>query len=177
MESEGHRQDIAPCFAESRRCGRLLVLDARGIPKSALQEAPSRIASAIVVWHLSQLLRGYSIEVSGRVVSFRGIDFIAVLEALKRTSVRSAIDMRDSFEVWLHSFCQEKQDVFEQWLLVTAAAFNGTPDCACLVFLDQAELLVNRQVEGLSHLGGQKSAFTEIFSDSRRRWACFRQAR
>ncbi|CAJ1400191.1 unnamed protein product [Effrenium voratum] len=154
-----------PNFSESRRCGRLLVVDAREIPKSALQEAPSRIASAIVVWHLSQLLCGYSIEVSGLVVSFRGMDFIAVLEALKRTSVRREIDMRDSFEVWLGSFCQKKQGVFEQWLLVTAAAFNATPDCACLVFLDQAELLVNHEVEGLSHPGGQKSAFTEIFGE------------
>ncbi|CAJ1342119.1 unnamed protein product [Effrenium voratum] len=154
-----------PNFSESRRCGRLLVVDAREIPKSALQEAPSRIASAIVVWHLSQLLCGYSIEVSGLVVSFRGMDFIAVLEALKRTSVRREIDMCDSFEVWLGSFCQKKQGVFEQWLLVTAAAFNATPDCACLVFLDQAELLVNHEVEGLSHHGGQKSAFTEIFGE------------
>ncbi|CAJ1426710.1 unnamed protein product, partial [Effrenium voratum] len=154
-----------PNFSESRRCGRLLVVDAREIPKSALQEAPSRIASAIVVWHLSQLLCGYSIEVSGLVVSFRGMDFIAVLEALKRTSVRREIDMCDSFEVWLGSFCRKKQGVFEQWLLVTAAAFNATPDCACLVFLDQTELLVNHEVEGLSHHGGQKSAFTEIFGE------------
>ncbi|CAJ1363507.1 unnamed protein product, partial [Effrenium voratum] len=149
-----------PNFSESRRCGRLLVVDAREIPKSALQEAPSRIASAIVVWHLSQLLCGYSIEVSGLVVSFRGMDFIAVLEALKRTSVRREIDMCDSFEVWLGSFCRKKQGVFEQWLLVTAAAFN-----AFLVFLDQAELQVNHEVEGLSHHGGQKSAFTEIFGE------------
>ena len=47
---------------------------------------------------------------------------------------------------------------------MTAAAFNATPDCAGLIFLDQAELLVKEQVEGRSQSGGQKSAFTEIFS-------------
>ncbi|CAJ1400187.1 unnamed protein product [Effrenium voratum] len=39
-----------------------------------------------------------------------------------------------------------EEAVFEQWLSVTSAAFNATPDCACLVFLDQAELLVNSTV-------------------------------
>ncbi|CAJ1382587.1 unnamed protein product [Effrenium voratum] len=158
-----HLASKVSCFAESRRCGRLLVLDAREISKLALREEPSWIASAIVVWHLSQLLHGYSIEVSGRVVSFQRMNFIAVLKAIKRASAPN--EGRNSFEVWLRSSCQHKADVFKQWLLVTAAAFNATPDCACLVFLDQAELLVNHEVEGLSHRGGQKSAFTEIFGE------------
>ena len=106
------------------------------------------------MWHLSQLLHGYSIEVSGRVVSFQRVEFIAVLEALKRASAPN--EGRNSFEVWLRSSCRHREDVFEQWLLVT--------DCACLIFLDQAELLVKEQVEGRSQSGGQKSAFTEIFS-------------
>ena len=91
------------------------------------------------------------------------MEFIAVLEALKRASAPN--EGSNSFEVWLRSSCRHREDVFEQWLSVTSAAFNATPDCACLVFLDQAELLVNRQVEGLSHHGGQKSAFTEIFGE------------
>ena len=158
-----HLASKVSCFAESRRCGRLLVLDAREISKLALREEPSWIAFAIVVWHLSQLLHGYSIEVSGRVVSFQRMNFIAVLKAIKRASAPN--EGRNSFEVWLRSSCQHKADVFKQWLLVTAAAFNATPDCACLVFLDQAELLVNHEVEGLSHHGGPKSAFTEIFGE------------
>ncbi|CAJ1414492.1 unnamed protein product [Effrenium voratum] len=152
-----------PSFAESRRCGRLLVLDAAEISKLAWREEPTWMASAIVVWHLLQLLHGYSIEVSpGRVVSFQRMEFMAVLEAVKRASAPN--EGRNSFEVWLRSFCQHREDVFEQWLLVTAAAFNATPDCACLIFLDQAELLVKEQVEGRSQNGGQRSAFTDIFS-------------
>ena len=114
------------------------------------------------MWHLSQLLHGYNIEVSGRLVSFQRMEFIAVLEALKRASAPN--EGSNSFEVWLRSSCRHREDVFEQWLLVTAAAFNATPDCACLIFLDQAELLVKEQVEGRSQSGGQKSAFIEIFS-------------
>ncbi|CAJ1384716.1 unnamed protein product [Effrenium voratum] len=146
-------------FSESRRCGRLLVFDAQEISELALQEDAGWIASAIVVWHLSQLLHGYSIEVSGLVVSFQRMEFIAVLKAVKRASTPN--EGRSSFEVWLRSFCQERKDVFEQWLLVTAAAFNATPACPCLLFLDQAELL---EVDELSQHRGQKSVFTQILS-------------
>ncbi|CAJ1387304.1 unnamed protein product, partial [Effrenium voratum] len=149
-------------FSESRRCGRLLVFDAQEIPELSSQEDAGWIASAIVVWHLSQLLHGYSIEVSGLVVSFQRMEFIAALKAVKRVSTPN--EGRSSFEVWLGSFCQERKDVFEQWLLVTAAAFNATPACPCLLFLDQAELLVNRKVDELSQHRGQKSVFTQILS-------------
>ncbi|CAJ1411380.1 unnamed protein product, partial [Effrenium voratum] len=149
-------------FSESRRCGRLLVFDAQEIAELSSQEDAGWIASAIVVWHLSQLLHGYSIEVSGLVVSFQRMEFIAALKAVKRASTPN--EGRSSFEVWLREFCQERKDVFEQWLLVTAAAFNATPACPCLLFLDQAELLVNRKVDELSQHRGQKSVFTQILS-------------
>ena len=94
-----------------------------------------------------------------------------MLEALKRASAPN--EGSNSFEVWLRSSCRHREDVFEQWLLVTAAAFNATPDCACLIFLDQAELLVKEQVSRVdrSQLSPRYSA------NSRRRWACFWQAR
>ena len=76
-----------------------------------------------------------------------------------------------------HSSCRHRKDVFEQWLLVTAAAFNATPDCAGLIFLDQSKLLVKEQVEGRSQSGGQKSAFTEIFSEFPQKMGMFSAAK
>ena len=74
---------------------------------------------------------------------------------------------------WVRSCCMTTASVFNQWKSVTAAAFNATPACPCSVFLDQAELLVNREVEGLSQLGGRKSVFTEILSRFPQRMGMF----
>ncbi|CAJ1449854.1 unnamed protein product [Effrenium voratum] len=74
---------------------------------------------------------------------------------------------------WVQSCCMTTASVFNQWKSVTAAAFNATPACPCSVFLDQAELLVNREVEGLSQLGGRKSVFTEILSRFPQRMGMF----
>ena len=45
-------------FAESRRCGRLLVCDAQQIVDAQFSgEVSSRIVSAMVLWHLLRLRR------------------------------------------------------------------------------------------------------------------------
>ena len=155
-----------PNFAESRGCGRLLVFDAVRIPSALWRKDPDLLASAIILWHLCRIFDGYSVEVSqGPPIGFQSRTFSDLVITLESSRLSQSPPAVDSFEAWVHLRCKTKEAVFEQWLSVTSAAFNATPDCACLVFLDQAELLVNRQVEGLSHHGGQKSAFTEIFGE------------
>ncbi|CAJ1401064.1 unnamed protein product [Effrenium voratum] len=155
-----------PNFAESRGCGRLLVFDAVRIPSALLRKDPDLLASAIILWHLCRIFDGYSVEVSqGPPIGFQRRTFSDLVITLESSRLSQSPPAVDSFEAWLRLRCKTKEAVFEQWLSVTSAAFNATPDCACLVFLDQAELLVNRQVEGVSQHGGQKSAFTEILGE------------
>ncbi|CAJ1393006.1 unnamed protein product, partial [Effrenium voratum] len=149
-------------FSESRRCGRLLVFDALTIPPTLLRKDPDLLVSAIILWHLCQIFDGYSVEVSqGPPIGFQTTRFSDLVNILESSRSSPAVN---SFEAWVRLRCRIKEAVFEQWLLVTAAAFNATPACPCLLFLDQAELLVNRKVDELSQHRGQKSVFTQILS-------------
>ena len=148
-------------YAESRRCGRLLIFDAAWIPTQMSVEA-STLVSAMVLWHLLQLLDGFGVEVAGQVVNFKRMDFKDVVEVVERRSRPTG--SVNSFEAWVRSACTTKDDVFKQWCLVTAAAFNAQQDCACLVLLDQAELLVQQRLDQQSSLGGSRSRFTEVCS-------------
>lgn len=148
-------------YAESRRCGRLLIFDAAWVPTQMSVEA-STLVSAIVLWHLLQLLDGFRVEVAGQVVKFKRMDFKDVVEVVERRSRPTG--SVNSFEAWVRSACTTKDDVFKQWCLVTAAAFNAQQDCACLVLLDQTELLVKQSLDQPSSLGGSRSRFTEVCS-------------
>ena len=146
-------------YAESRRCGRLLVFDAQQIADARFSaEATSTLVSAMVLWHLLQLLDGYGVKLAGQVVNFNYMRFKDVVEVVERRS-RPVTGSVNSFEAWVRSACTTKNDVFKQWCLVTAAAFKAQPDCPCVVLLDQTELLVER-----SRFGGQISQFTQICS-------------
>ena len=153
-------------YAESRRCGRLLVFDAQQI--ADLQgtrfsaAAPSTLVSAMVLWHLLQLLDGFRVEVARQMVKFKRMDFNEVVEAIERRSRPTG--SVNSFEAWVRSACTTKDDVFKQWCLVTAAAFKAQQGCACLVLLDQTELLVKQRLDQRSSLGGSRSTFTEVCS-------------
>ncbi|CAK9024631.1 Uncharacterized protein SCF082_LOCUS16720, partial [Durusdinium trenchii] len=126
-------------YAESRRCGRLLVFDAQQM--NDLQETKcSTLVSAMVLWHLLQLLDGYGVKLAGQVVNFNRMKFTDVVELVKRSST-PLTGRLSSFEAWVRSSCKMERDVFKQWCLVTAAAFNAQQDCACLVLLDQTEWL------------------------------------
>eukprot|EP00438_Fugacium_kawagutii_P012612 Skav205509 [mRNA] locus=scaffold231:172768:176125:- [translate_table: standard] len=149
-------------FAESRRCGRLLIFDAAWIPTQMSVEA-STLVSAMVLWHLLQLLDGYGVKLAGQVVKFERMDFATVVEVVKRRST-PLTGRLSSFEAWVRSSCKRERDVFKQWCLVTAAAFNAQQDCACLVLLDQTELLVKQTLDQQSSLGGSRSRFTEVCS-------------
>ena len=72
-------------FAESRRCGRLLIFDAAWIPTQMSVEA-STLVSAMVLWHLLQLLDGYGVKLAGQVVNFKRMDFKDVVEVVERRS-------------------------------------------------------------------------------------------
>ena len=158
-------------FSESRQCGRLLVVDALTIPPTLLRKDPDLLVSAIILWHLCQIFDGYSVEVSqGPPIGFQTTRFSDLVNILESSRSSPAVN---SFEAWVRLRCRIKEAVFEQWLLVTAAAFNATPACPCLLFLDQAELLVNSTVDGLSKKGGQKSAFTELLSRFPQRMGMF----
>ncbi|CAJ1389927.1 unnamed protein product, partial [Effrenium voratum] len=149
-------------FSESRRCGRLLVFDALTIPPTLLRKDPDLLVSAIILWHLCQIFDGYSVEVSqGPPIGFQTTRFSDLVNILESSRSSPAVN---SFEAWVRLRCRIKEAAFEQWLLVTAAAFNATPACPCLLFLDQAELIVNRKVDELSQHRGQKSVFTQILS-------------
>ena len=152
-------------LGESRRCGRLLVFDAQQIADTPRfsAEASSTLVSAMVLWHLLQLLDGYGVEVAGQVVNFNYMKFTNVVELVKRSS-EPVTGRLSSFEAWVRSSCKRERDVFKQWRIVTAAAFNAQPDCPCLVLLDQTELLVNQQLERQSKFGGQITQFTQICS-------------
>ena len=153
-------------YAESRRCGRLLVFDAQQI--ADLQgtrfsaAAPSTLVSAMVLWHLLQLLDGFRVEVARQMVKFKRMDFNEVVEVVERRSRPTG--SVNSFEAWVRSACTTKDDVFKQWCLVTAAAFKAQQGCACLVLLDQTELLVKQRLDQRSSLGGSRSTFTEVCS-------------
>ncbi|CAJ1394891.1 unnamed protein product, partial [Effrenium voratum] len=136
-------------FAESRRCGRLLVLTAQELNWVRLEDI-SLVTSAMMAWHLCNFFRGYSVELSsGQVVNFRGADFFRVVEVLKEPPPRPPAF---SCDCWIQSYCQTPEEAFEQWQELTAAAFNATPECGFYVFLDQAEWLV------------RASSFTVVFS-------------
>ena len=149
-------------FAESRRCGRLLIFDAAWIPSGQMSVEASTLVSAMVLWHLLQLLDGYGVKLAGQVVNFKRMDFKDVVEVVERRSRPTG--SVNSFEAWVRSACTTKVDVFKQWCLVTAAAFNAQQDCACLVLLDQTELLVKQTLDQRSSLGGSRSRFTEVCS-------------
>ena len=150
-------------YAESRRCGRLLVFDAQQIADARFSaEATSTLVFAMVLWHLLQLLDGYGVKLAGQVVKFKRMDFKDVVEVVERRSRPTG--SVNSFEAWVRSACTTKDDVFKQWCLVTAAAFKAQPDCPCLVLLDQTELLVEQQLGQRSRFGGQISQFTQICS-------------
>jgi len=149
-------------FAESRRCGRLLIFDAAWIPSGQMSVEASTLVSAMVLWHLLQLLDGYGVKLAGQVVNFKRMDFKDVVEVVERRSRPTG--SVNSFEAWVRSACTTKDDVFKQWCLVTAAAFNAQQDCACLVLLDQTELLVKQTLDQRSSLGGSRSRFTEVCS-------------
>ena len=157
-------------YAESRRCGRLLIFDAAWIPTQMSVEA-STLVSAMVLWHLLQLLDGYGVKLAGQVVNFKRMDFKDVVEVVERRSRPTG--SVNSFEAWVRSACTTKDDVFKQWCLVTAAAFNAQQDCACLVLLDQAELLVQQRLDQPSSLGGRRSRFTEVCSQFPRQMAVY----
>ncbi|CAK9011303.1 unnamed protein product [Durusdinium trenchii] len=149
-------------YAESRRCGRLLVFDAQQM--NDLQETKcSTLVSAMVLWHLLQLLDGYGVKLAGQVVNFNRMKFTDVVELVKRSST-PLTGRLSSFEAWVRSSCKMERDVFKQWCLVTAAAFNAQQDCACLVLLDQTELLVKQRLGQPSSFGGSRSRFTEVCS-------------
>ena len=149
-------------YAESRRCGRLLIFDAAWIPTQMSVEA-STLVSAMVLWHLLQLLDGYGVKLAGQVVNFNYMKFTDVVELVKRSST-PLTGRLSSFEAWVRSSCKRERDVFKQWCLVTAAAFNAQQDCACLVLLDQTELLVKQRLGQPSSFGGSRSRFTEVCS-------------
>ena len=150
-------------FGESRRCGRLLVFDAQQIVDARFSGATSTIVSAMVLWHLLQLLDGYGVKLAGQVVNFNYMKFTDVVELVKRSST-PLTGRLSSFEAWVRSSCKRERDVFKQWRMVTAAAFDAQPDSPCLVFLDQTELLVEQQLERQSQFGGQITQFTQICS-------------
>ena len=158
-------------FAESRRCGRLLIFDAAWIPSGQMSVEASTLVSAMVLWHLLQLLDGYGVKLAGQVVNFKRMDFKDVVEVVERRSRPTG--SVNSFEAWVRSACTTKDDVFKQWCLVTAAAFNAQQDCACLVLLDQAELLVQQRLDQPSSLGGRRSRFTEVCSQFPRQMAVY----
>ena len=150
-------------FAESRRCGRLLVFDAQqiaDIPRFSA-EAPSTIVSAMVLWHLLQLLHGYGVKLAGQVVNFKRMSFTNVVKLVSSSKPTARLS---SFETWVRTCCGTLDDAFKQWRVVTATAFESQPDSPCLVLLDQSELLVNQQLERQSQYGGQITQFTQICS-------------
>ena len=79
-------------YAESRRCGRLLIFDAAWIPtQMSVEAAASTLVSAMVLWHLLQLLDGYGVKLAGQVVNFNYMDFkdvveVVVVEVVERLS-------------------------------------------------------------------------------------------
>ena len=153
-------------YAESRRCGRLLVFDAQQIADArfSAEAAPSTLVSAMVLWHLLQLLDGYGVKLeSEQVVHFNYMRFKDVVEVVGRLS-KPVTGSVNSFEAWVRSACRKEHDVFKQWCSVTAAAFDAQPDCPCLVLLDQTELLVKQRLDQPSSFGGSRSRFTEVCS-------------
>ena len=163
-------------FAESRRCARLQQMndfDAQQNDLRNLQETKcSTPVSAMVLWHLLQLLDGYGVKLAGQVVKFERMDFANVGEVVERRSRPTG--SVNSFEAWVRSACKTKDDVFKQWCLVTAAAFNAQADSPCLVSLDQAELLVKQTLDQQSSLGGSRSSgsrFTQVCSQFPRQMA------
>ena len=158
-------------YAESRRCGRLLIFDAAWIPTQMSVEA-STLVSAMVLWHLLQLLDGYGVKLAGQVVNFKRMDFKDVVEVVERRST-PLTGRLSSFEAWVRSSCKRERDVFKQWCLVTAAAFDAQADSPCLVWLDQAELLVKQTLDQQSSLGGSRSRFTEVCSQFPRQMAVY----
>ena len=67
-------------YAEIRRCGRLLVFDAR-VMLEFLSVSADRLVSAVIIWHLLQIFTGYSVKVAPeQAVAFQRMNFGNVLE-------------------------------------------------------------------------------------------------
>ena len=159
-------------YAESRRCGRLLVMDASMLAQHAQNDVDT-LVSAIIIWHLLQIFDGYAVEVGqGNSVAFKRLDIGPVLRLLEQTPSTPPPD--GSVGWWIASFCNSKDDVLDQWLVLTEKAFAAKNSCPRLVFLDQAELLTRLETEGTKERGrARKSLLTGIFSRLPAQMACF----
>ena len=160
-------------YAESRRCGRLLVIDASMLPQHAQNDVDT-LVSAIIIWHLLQIFDGYAVEVGqGNSVAFKRLDIGPVLRLLEQTPSTPPPDGGVGW--WIASFCNSKDDVLDQWLVLTEKAFAAKNSCPRLVFLDQSELLARLETGKREQKSGgaRKSLLTEIFSKLPTQMACF----
>ena len=158
-------------YADSRRCGRLLVFDAFELEQHLSTDADA-LVSAIIIWHLLQIFHDYTVEVApGQNVVFERRDFGPVLQLLEQSG-STPTPSGDSVLSWIASCCKSKRDVLEQWLSITEQALAAPKDCPRLFFLDQAELLASES-KGQSSKEGTKSTLTDISSRLPQQMACF----
>ena len=158
-------------YADSRRCGRLLVFDGLELEQHLCTDADT-LVSAIIIWHLLQIFHDYTVEVApGQNVLFERRDFGPVLQLLEQ-SRSTPTPSGDSVLSWIASCCKSRNDVLNQWLSITEKALAAPKDCPRLFLLDQAELLASEST-GQSREGGIKSTLTDICSRLPQQMACF----
>ena len=88
-------------YADSRRCGRLLVFDALELEQHLSTDADT-LVSAIIIWHLLQIFHDYTVEVApGQNVLFERRDFGAVLQLLEQRSRSTPTPSGDSVLSWI----------------------------------------------------------------------------
>ena len=149
------------------------MIDAGTFAQHAQNDADT-LVSAIIIWHLLQIFDGYAVEVGqGNSVAFKRLDIGPVLKLLEQTPSTPPPD--GSVGWWIASFCNSKDDVLDQWFVLTEKAFAAKNSCPRLVFLDQAEILTRRET-GKSEQksgGARRSLLTDIVSKLPAQMACF----
>ena len=143
-------------YAESRKCGRLLVLDAQVVTDYVDQD-PERLLRAIIIWHLLQIFDEHTVND----VTFQATSFADMIDLVKGNGNDDRFNT--NFRSWFHKSGRTIKQVLDQWRSLTGA-LGASDTCPFLIFMDQAELLAKEQQAIRSTKGGVKSAFTDLWS-------------
>ena len=148
-------------YAQSYKCGRLLIIDANMLERYKDRD-PGKLLRSMIIWHLLGLFDGYRVGE----VAFQALDFDTVI------GLQSDPGVKDELKLWARSM-NTADKAFQQWKAMTQTALNAPEGCPLLIFMDQTELLVNRQSGERSSKGGGVSAFTDLCSRLPQNMACF----
>ncbi|CAE7831638.1 unnamed protein product [Symbiodinium sp. CCMP2592] len=153
-------------YAESRKCGRLLVLDAQ-VVRDYVDQDPERLVRAIIIWHLLQIFHEHTVND----VTFQATSFADVMELVKGKANDDRFNT--NLRSWFYQSGRTVGQVLEQWRSLTGTALGASDTCPLLIFMDQAELLAKEQQAIRSSKGGIKSAFTNLCSHLPQRMGVF----